>query len=110
VDIEHFGFLSSVFRKAESHEQDGERLRGAPSVRDNTASGDPAMALRASIRLARTDIPSGSVGGRFLSMIFSENRYPLFGIMLRPPRNSGLTSPPTARADQPRATNLNGEC
>jgi hypothetical protein len=66
VDIEHFGFLSSVFRKAESHEQDGERLRDAPSVRDNTASGDPAMALRASIRLARTDIPSGSFGGRFL--------------------------------------------
>jgi hypothetical protein len=63
VDIEHFGFLSSVFRKAESHEQDGERLRDAPSVRDNTASGDPAMALRASIRLARADIPSGSVGG-----------------------------------------------
>jgi hypothetical protein len=64
MNIEHFGFLSSVFRKAESHEQDGERLRGARSVRDNTASGDPAMALRSSIRLARADIPSGSVGGR----------------------------------------------
>jgi hypothetical protein len=63
MNVEHFGFLSSVFRKAESHEQDGERLRGAPRVRNNTASGDPAMALRASIRLARTDIPSGSVGG-----------------------------------------------
>ena len=38
-------------------------------------------------RLARTDIPSGVLGGLFLSMIFPENRYPLFGIMLRPPRN-----------------------
>jgi hypothetical protein len=55
MDIEHFGFLSSVIRKRESHEQDGERLRGADK-RDNTASGDPAMALRSSIRLARTDV------------------------------------------------------
>jgi hypothetical protein len=70
MNVEHFGFLSSVFRKAESHEQDGETLRDAPWVRNNTASGDPAMALRASIRLARTDIPSGSIGGRLLSMIF----------------------------------------
>jgi hypothetical protein len=62
MNIEHFGFLSSVGRKRESHEQDGERLRCA-EMRRNTASGDPAMALRSSIRLARTDIPSGSSGG-----------------------------------------------
>jgi hypothetical protein len=94
MNIEHFGFLSSVFRKAESHEQDGERLRGAKVAPSGTASGDPAMALRSSIRLARADIPSGSVGG------FSK----------KSPRNSGLESPPTARADEPRAKILNGEC
>ena len=33
VDIEHFGFLSSVIRKAESHEQDGERLRARMRAR-----------------------------------------------------------------------------
>jgi hypothetical protein len=39
-------------------------------------------------RLARTDIPSGlTTAAVLLSMTFSENRYPLFGIMLRPPRN-----------------------
>jgi hypothetical protein len=64
MNIEHFGFLSSVFRKAESHEQDGERLRGAKVAHNGTASGDPAMALHPSIRLARADIPSGSVSGR----------------------------------------------
>jgi hypothetical protein len=74
VDIEHFGFLSSVIRKAESHEQDGEKLRRARFAHNGTASGDPAMALRSSIRLARTDIPSGSVGGCVLS------------VMLQPPR------------------------
>jgi hypothetical protein len=45
MDIEHFGFLSSVIRKRESHEQDGERLRGRISMRGITASGDPAMAF-----------------------------------------------------------------
>jgi hypothetical protein len=55
MDVEHFGFLSSVVRKRKSHEQDGEKLRGAVQ-RDDTASGDPAMALRSSIRLARTDL------------------------------------------------------
>jgi hypothetical protein len=94
MNVEHFGFLSSVFRKAESHEQDGETLRGAPWVRNNTASGDPAMALRASIRLARTDTPSGSIGG------FSK----------KPPRNRGHEPAHSARGHKPRATILNGEC
>jgi hypothetical protein len=43
MDIEHFGFLSSVIRKTESHEQDGETLRA--KLRIEAASGDPAMAL-----------------------------------------------------------------
>jgi hypothetical protein len=50
VNIEHFGFLSSVSRKSESHEQDGETLARAPKpALDMPASGDPAMALRSSI-------------------------------------------------------------
>jgi hypothetical protein len=44
MDIEHFGFLSSVIRKMESHEQDGETLLREPGARSTTASGDPAMA------------------------------------------------------------------
>jgi hypothetical protein len=55
MDIEHFGFLSSVFRKRKSHEQDGETLR-ARCASNKTAAGDPAMALRSSFRLARTDL------------------------------------------------------
>jgi peptidoglycan/xylan/chitin deacetylase (PgdA/CDA1 family) len=43
MDIEHFGLLSSVIRKTESHEQDGETLRA--NARIKRASGDPAMAL-----------------------------------------------------------------
>jgi hypothetical protein len=46
MDIEHFGFLSSVFRKRKSHEQDGETLR---AIRLQTASGDPAMAFEPSV-------------------------------------------------------------
>jgi hypothetical protein len=42
MDIEHFGLLSSVIRKTESHEQDGETLRA--TTRFEAASGDPAMA------------------------------------------------------------------
>ena len=48
VDVEHFGFLSSVFRKAESHEQDGETLRARNGALE-PASGDPAMAFNSSI-------------------------------------------------------------
>jgi hypothetical protein len=48
MDIEHFGFLSSVIRKTESHEQDGETLLREPSARSTTATGDPAMALLSS--------------------------------------------------------------
>src|SRR3954463_9760821 len=48
MDIEHFGFLSSVIRKTESHEQDGETLLREPGARSTTASGDPAMALLSS--------------------------------------------------------------
>jgi hypothetical protein len=43
MDIEHFGLLSSVIRKSESHEQDGETLR--TKSRDKAASSDPAMAF-----------------------------------------------------------------
>jgi hypothetical protein len=43
MDIEHFSLLSSVIRKTESHEQDGETLRA--TARIEAASGDPAMAL-----------------------------------------------------------------
>src|SRR6476660_9761438 len=43
MDIEHFSLLSSVIRKTESHEQDGETLRAI--ARFDAASGDPAMAL-----------------------------------------------------------------
>jgi hypothetical protein len=43
MDIEHFSLLSSVIRKPESHEQDGETLRA--TARIERASGDPAMAL-----------------------------------------------------------------
>jgi hypothetical protein len=43
MDIEHFGLLSSVIRKSESHEQDGETLRARARI--ETASGNPAMAL-----------------------------------------------------------------
>jgi hypothetical protein len=42
MDIEHFGLLSSVIRKTESHEQDGETLHATERV--EAASGDPAMA------------------------------------------------------------------
>src|SRR4051794_21482713 len=55
MDIEHFGFLSSVIRKTESHEQDGETLLREPGARSTTASGDPAMACFLP-RLARTDL------------------------------------------------------
>jgi hypothetical protein len=91
VDVEHFGFLSWVLRKRESHEQDGETLSRAFALNE-TASGDPAMALRSSVRLARTDIPSGILGGLC--------RHATAG-------RSGL---PTTRADIPRAKKLNGEC
>ena len=62
----------------------GCRARFAPVV---TASGDPAMAFMFFQRLARTDTPSGSFGSYF-RMVFSENRYPLFGIMLMPAYNA----------------------
>ena len=55
VDIEHFRLSLIGFRKSESHEQDGETLR-ARCASNETASGDPAMALRSSVRLARTDL------------------------------------------------------
>jgi hypothetical protein len=42
MDIEHLSLLSSVIRKTESHEQDGETLRA--NARFEAASGDPAMA------------------------------------------------------------------
>jgi hypothetical protein len=48
ISVFSHGFL----RKPESHEQDGEALSRALIARNETASGDPAMALRSSIRLA----------------------------------------------------------
>jgi hypothetical protein len=81
MDVEHFGLLSSVFRKTESHEQDGERLPRAFAL--ETASGDPAMALRSSIRFARTD----------LSVRHSSAAQ-------EPPTQWRATSPPTARAEK----------
>jgi hypothetical protein len=109
MNVEHFGFLSWVFRKGESHEQDGETLARAYPARIEPASGDPAMAFGSSIRLARAVWP-GTFGGLWLSMIFSENRYPLFGIMLLPPRNSGHNARPHRARSYPRAKKLNGEC
>jgi hypothetical protein len=91
MDIEHFSLLSSVIRKTESHEQDGETLRAKARV--EAASGDPAMALLFQ-SVARTDLSVRLTQRRpiqglpptkrasCLSMILSENRYPLFGIML----------------------------
>jgi hypothetical protein len=92
MDIEHFSLLSSVIRKTESHEQDGETLRARARI--EAASGDPAMAFSSS-RLARTDLSvrlysaaAHSTGlpptmrASSLCMILPENRYPLFGIML----------------------------
>jgi hypothetical protein len=92
MDIEHFSLLSSVIRKPESHEQDGEMLRA--QARIAAASGDPAMALlfqsvgtdghfrpAYSATAHSTGLPPTKRASS-LSMIFSENRYPLFGIML----------------------------
>jgi hypothetical protein len=79
MDVEHFGFLSSVIRKRESHEQDGEALR-AILTRIEPASGDPAMALHSSIRLARTDVSVRLIQAAFLS------------VMLWSPRNGGKQS------------------
>jgi hypothetical protein len=62
MNVEHFGFLSWVFRKGESHEQDGETLARVLPARIDPASGDPAMAFGSSIRLARADSP-GTFGG-----------------------------------------------
>jgi hypothetical protein len=63
MDIEHFSLLSSVIRKTESHEQDGETLRAA--ARLQAASGDPAMALLSPSRLARTDLSVRLYSGSF---------------------------------------------
>jgi hypothetical protein len=65
MNVKHFGFLSSVFRKPESHEQDGERLRGAHNMRSSTASGDPAMALRSSIGSRERTLSVRALGGSF---------------------------------------------
>jgi hypothetical protein len=45
-------FSHGFSEKPESHEQDGETLSRARFARNETASGDPAMASRSSIRLA----------------------------------------------------------
>jgi hypothetical protein len=61
MDIEHFGLLSSVIRKTESHEQDGETLRA--TARGKAASGDPAMAWLFLLGWHGRTFPSGLVGG-----------------------------------------------
>src|ERR1700733_9365375 len=45
MNIEHFDCLSWFSRRRESHEQDGERLSFATTLRIQKASGDPAMAI-----------------------------------------------------------------
>src|SRR3954467_1172828 len=54
-------------------------------MRDNTASGDPAMALRSSIRFTRTDVSVRVLGG-----------------LVKPPHNSGRV-PAHKRARKNRA-------
>ncbi|MEJ0073855.1 MAG: hypothetical protein WDO17_00155 [Alphaproteobacteria bacterium] len=108
MDIEHFGFLSSVIRKRESHEQDGETLPREILARTQPASGDPAMALRSSFSVSaggpfhpgftRQLLRAGQTTADFsLSMIFSENRFPLFGIMLTPAFSARGNSMPRAK-------------
>ncbi len=45
MNVEHCDCLSRFSRRGESHEQDGEKLSGAASHREKTASSDPAMAF-----------------------------------------------------------------
>jgi hypothetical protein len=96
VNVEHFGFLSWFFWKSESHEQDGETLSRARFARNETASGDPAMALRSSIRLA-----SGSLCPKHSAALFNERAVTQW-------RAKG---PPTNAREKLRARKiLNGEC
>jgi hypothetical protein len=118
MDIEHFRFLSWFSDRTESHEQDGEILRGASPLRVAAVSSDPAMAfepsvvpgphvapghfpaamppdlaadasaIRSNLRGTHPRKNSTNVGAcpvrtcATWSMIYSENRYPIFGIML----------------------------
>src|SRR5262249_8571087 len=94
VDVEHFGFLSSVMRKRESHEQDGETLpRRATFARNEAASGDPAMA------------PISSFGwhGRTFRPALLGGLSPSVNMLGRTAR-AAHCAPPTPRADKrPRA-------
>src|ERR1044071_4374114 len=81
MDIEHFGLLSSVIRKTESHEQDGETLRA--TARLKAASGDPAMALLFLLGWHGRTFPSG--------LLCAVHKPPTCG-----------RSPPTTRAAKPR--------
>jgi hypothetical protein len=54
MDIEHFRFLSWFSNWTESHEQDGETLCGASTLRVAAVSSDPAMAFEPSVCRDRT--------------------------------------------------------
>jgi len=62
MDIEHFRFLSWFSDWTESHEQDGETLCGASTLRVAAVSSDPAMAFEPSVcrdaRCARAFFPA----------------------------------------------------
>jgi hypothetical protein len=47
--MSNISVFSHGFSGSESHEQDGETLSRAQSARNETASGDPAMAFMTSI-------------------------------------------------------------
>jgi hypothetical protein len=54
VYSEHIDFLSWFSDRRESHEQDGEKLPFASSLRIQTASSDPAMAIGLPVMCAGT--------------------------------------------------------
>jgi hypothetical protein len=92
MDVEHFGFLSSVqgSEKAMSKTARGCRVR-APRI--EAASGDPAMAFLVFPRLARTDIP------------LTHSR-----LSTRAARNGEAKARPETRAEKSAREQLNGGC
>jgi hypothetical protein len=92
VNVEHFGFLSSVFRKRESHEQDGETLP-RECARNETATGDPAMAFP------------------FFLSVGTDGRFrPAYSAAVKAAHATASMRPPTTRADIRARKILNGEC
>src|SRR4029077_16643432 len=82
--IEHCDCLSWFSGLRESHEQDGERLSFAKSLRIQTASGDPAMAIGPSSdadghRPVASKSPAfgcGETGGGFLRSATKRAEFP----------------------------------